>query len=125
ASAPPAANLPPGMTPPTRIQLTSFQPDKDKKDKDGKPVVSSDTVIGPRSPVDAQALPELGAIVIRAQNAADVEAVLQLIKILQERAKIADLQVRLIPLKYADATSVATQLNTLFTRVVVGPSGNT
>src|SRR5262249_42929459 len=121
ASAPEADGLPSGMTPPTFIELIRFG-QQDKKEK--KPELPGDTVVGPRAPVDVQALAELGAVIIRANSPADVQAVLEIIKILQERAKVAEMQIELVPLKNQDPISVSNQLSTLYTRVVIGPSGN-
>src|SRR5262249_48959221 len=60
-----------------------------------------------------------------ANTRGDVEAVIALIKILQEQGVAGDLLIRLVPLEHADATSVANTLTEFFRRVIIGPSGTT
>jgi type II secretion system protein D len=84
-----------------------------------------DRIAAPRSTVTVEPLPELGAIVIRADNQSDVEAVLQLIAILQREGAAADMTVEMIPLAQADATSVSNYLTEFYRRVVIGPTGTT
>jgi type II secretory pathway component GspD/PulD (secretin) len=81
------------------------------------------SVEGPRLPVTFEPLPELGGGVIIGQNPQDVEAVEQLIKLLQEFAQTSEIQVLLVPLHEADATSVVNLLNQIFSRVVIQSSG--
>src|SRR5205823_9084315 len=76
-------------------------------------------VVAPRRDVNAEALPEIGGIVIRADNPEDLKAILDLIKYIQEEGAKADIQIQLIELKFADATSVVTTLNQLYQRVNV------
>src|SRR5439155_3405211 len=63
-----------------QISFEEQQPEKngkdDKKPKDGL----GQGVTAPRLPVTVEALPELGALVIRAQNKEDLEATLKLIQ---------------------------------------------
>jgi general secretion pathway protein D len=82
------------------------------------------TVTGPRSNVTADALPELGAIIIRTENPADLEAILQIIQYLQQIGAAAEVQIEMVPLEYGDATAVANQLNQLYQRVNVTANGN-
>ena len=79
----------------------------------------------PRLPVTAEPLEQLGIIGARSNNPADMELALKIIDyVIKEGAK-TEIEVSLIPLKSADATSVANTLNQLFSRVVVGPFSNT
>src|SRR5262249_39479137 len=47
------------------------------------PPAQGGTVVGPRSPVTAEALEELGVVVISGNNAADVQEVVRIIEMLQ------------------------------------------
>ena len=51
---------------------------------------SADDIRAPRGTVNAQALEELGIIVISAQNAADLEVIMELIKYIVEKGKDAE-----------------------------------
>lgn len=82
------------------------------------------TIRGPRSQVSAEALEQLGVIVVTGNNAADVEEILRTIEIIRRLAKGAEYKFELIPLQYGDATSVANTLAQLFQRVQVLPTGN-
>src|SRR5262249_42740811 len=66
----------------------------------------------------------LGGIVISGDNPADVKAILDVIKALQEIAKGTEIRIELIRLEHADATSVSNTLSQVFQRVFVGASGN-
>jgi general secretion pathway protein D len=83
------------------------------------------TIQAPRSLVDIEALPDLGVVILRTQNPEDMKLMLELIKLLQERAKEAEIKIQMVPLEHADATSVANTLNTLYQRVNYSPSGLT
>jgi type II secretion system protein D len=77
----------------------------------------------PRSGVTAVPLPQLGGVVIGAANPQDVQLVQEIIKFLAERNKQTGIKFELYPLKVADATSVATQLAQVFTRMQILPYG--
>ena len=98
-------------------QLVAYQ-DKGKLPPGGEPVR------GPRSPVSAQALPDLGAIIISGNNPADVEEILRVLKLLSEINKPAQVVVRVFPMEQADATSVTNTLLQYYSRVNPSPSGN-
>src|SRR5262249_45057065 len=68
-------------------------------------------------------LPQLGGVVIGATNPQDVQLVQEIIKFLAERNKQTGIKFELYPLKIADATSVATQLAQVFTRMQILPYG--
>ncbi len=84
---------------------------------------TSGEVTGPRSNVTAEPLSELGLIVITGNNPQDVETVVKIIEYLQKLGAGAEVDIQLVPLKWADATSTAATLNQLFSRVNVGPGG--
>lgn len=79
---------------------------------------------GPRSSVNAEALPELGVIVISGNNPADVEEVKRIISLLRQLTPGAELQIEIMPLDRADATSVANTLTRVFQYVILSPTGN-
>lgn len=96
------------------IQLVGFQ----------QPPPPGGDIRAPRSPVTAQALPELGGIVITGNNPADVEEIIRVLKLLQQEAAKTQIEVEIVPLEHADATNVVNQLNQLFSRVNPSASGN-
>jgi type II secretion system protein D len=63
-------------------------------------------------------------LIIISGNAADVEEVLKIIEYLQKLGAGAEVNIELVPLRIADATSVATSLTQLYQHVVVGASAN-
>ena len=79
----------------------------------------------PRSSVTAEALQELGVIVITGNNPQDVAEVERIINYIVELGKGAEIEIQLVKLEHSDATSVANTLNQLFSRVNVGPSALT
>ncbi|HXG13179.1 MAG TPA: secretin N-terminal domain-containing protein [Gemmataceae bacterium] len=79
---------------------------------------------GLRQPVQAQALPELGVVVISGNNPADVEAIIRLIEYLQKLyAPGAEIVIELVQLEHADAFSVVGTLSQLYQRVQPTPMG--
>ncbi len=81
-------------------------------------------VPGPRSSVIVEPVPSLGGVILSANNPQDIEAALAIIEFLQRNiVPYTEIQVRLVPLKQADATSVSSILNQLYQRVNVTPSG--
>jgi type II secretory pathway component GspD/PulD (secretin) len=86
---------------------------------------SADTGIrGPRSDVTAEALEQLGVVVISGNNPADVEEVVRIIDYIQKLGAGAEVQIEMVPLIYADATGVANTLSQLYQRVIVNAAGN-
>jgi type II secretion system protein D len=79
---------------------------------------------GPRSPVTAEALEQLGVVVIQGENPADVEAVIKIIEMIQKLAAGAEVEIQLVPLDHADCTSVSNTLMQLFRSVIVNAAGN-
>src|SRR5262249_30323240 len=81
-------------------------------------------VEAPRGQVSAEAVQELGVIVISASNAADVAAVRKIIEAIVQISAASEAKVELVPLEHADATNLANTLTQLYQRVIVTPSGN-
>lgn len=108
----------------TPLQPIAFQgmqvPEKQPGPKD-----KAESVTGPRRPVIVEALPELGSVVIRAENQADLEAVIRIIEFIQRIGSGADIEFLMVPLRHADATSVVNTLNQLFQRVQISPNATT
>ncbi len=88
------------------------------------PTAGGPELQAPRLPVTAEALEQLGVVVIRTNNPADMAATEAIIKYIVAEAAKSEVEVAMIPLKIADATSVANTLNQLYARVVVGPFSN-
>jgi type II secretion system protein D len=81
-------------------------------------------VRAPRGAVTAEALEELGIIVISAGNQADLEEVLQIIDFIVKNSKDAEPKLELVPIEFGDATNISVLLNQVFSRINVGVSGN-
>ena len=95
--------------------------DKTKdKSKDSEP-----EFVAPRLPVIVEPLDGIGGIVIRANNPEDMARAQEIIKYVLEEAAKTEIEINLIPLKNADATSVVNMLNQLYARVIVGAYSNT
>src|SRR5439155_23145888 len=77
-------------------------------------------VQGPLDTVTAEAHDQLGAIVISGSQAY-IEAVAQIIELIRTLGAGAEVQIQLVPLEHADATSVVSLLTQLFQRVIIGP----
>ncbi|MFO0967069.1 MAG: secretin N-terminal domain-containing protein [Gemmataceae bacterium] len=118
---------------PVRSAVFQEAGDKDGKDKgvifpgkDGLPgklvAGKGDTIVFPRLPVTIEALPELNIVVIRAANPADLEAALKIIKLIQDKAAGADVEIRIVPLRQADPVSVSVRLNEFYQRVLITPT---
>src|SRR4029077_16886245 len=82
-------------------------------------------ITGPRSQVSAEALEQLGVIVISGKNPADVDEVIRMIEFIQKLGSTAEIQLHIVSLEFADATSVAATLTQIYQRVIVHASGNT
>jgi type II secretion system protein D len=76
----------------------------------------------PRGPVQAEALEQLGIIVISGNNPRDVEEVVRIIEYIQRLGAGAEVQIQIVPLRQADATSVTNTLNQLYQRVTLLPT---
>src|SRR5262249_7480255 len=76
------------------------------KDPRGPKTDAGTLLEGPRGNVIIEALPELGAIVVRANTPADVEAVMRIIEYIQEQYReAAEMSIELVQLEGADATA--------------------
>ena len=109
------------------IHLASFEQQPQAQPQPQQPTTppASEPIRGPRSPVTAEALEQLGVIVVSGNNPADVEEVIRIINYIRQLGAGAEVQIQMVPLEYADATSVSNTLTQLFQRVIIGTSGNT
>jgi type II secretion system protein D len=103
-------------------------PENDESHLDGAeeqqpPPGPQQQIQSPRQPVIVEPLEQSGMIVISG-NAADVEEVIRIIEYLQKLGAGAEVNIELVPLQVADATSVANTLTQLYQRVVVGATAN-
>jgi type II secretory pathway component GspD/PulD (secretin) len=98
--------------------------EQEQADGQGRDAGGAD-LVAPRLPVDVVAMPELGGIVIRANNPQDLQAVLEIIDFIQKTARDAEIKIQIVPLRHADAMSVTNILNLLFQRVTLGPTSTT
>jgi type II secretion system protein D len=105
-----------GSSPPS-LALQASEEDAEEQ----QPPDPSGAVQGPRSPVTAEALQQLGIVVISGNNPADVEEVLKIIEYLQKLGAPGDIQIQMYPLEHADATSVAATLTRLYQDVILSP----
>lgn len=103
------------ITSPPLFYPVSYQPVQPQPGPNQVQVPQGDVTIAP--------LTELGGVVVGAMSPEDIQAVMDIIKLLQQRAREADLELRLVPIKNGDATSISNVLTSLFQRVVIGPRG--
>lgn len=82
-----------------------------------------ESIRAPRGNVTAEALEQLGIMVIRGQTQADVDEVLRMIETIQKIAKGTELNIRIVRLKQADPVSLAATLTQLYTYVNIGAGG--
>lgn len=88
------------------------------------PPPAEGAIRAPRSPVTADALEQLGVIVITGNNQQDVDEVVKIIEYIQKLGATAEVQLQLVPLQFADATSVANTLAQVYSKVIVGAAAN-
>ena len=62
--------------------------------------------------------------VVRAGDSADLDIVLEIIKLIEEQSKGAQPRVEVVHLDHGDANYIATTLNSIFARVTLGQDGN-
>jgi type II secretory pathway component GspD/PulD (secretin) len=108
------------------IQLTSYQEEQQPGGGPTGPVApgAGANVQGPRSPVTAEALEQLGIVVVSGNTPADVEEVVRIIELITKLGAGSEVEIRVVPLAVADATSVANTLTQLFNRVNLTATGN-
>ena len=81
-----------------------------------------DEIVGPRGPVIATPVPELGSIILYG-SPADIKAVLDLIDQLQKDAQRIQPEIKIFQLKRADAAAMALVLQQLFLGGTTGTTG--
>jgi len=109
----PAAHSPPSSAPEGMRPISFDQP---PGFKDPGPIK------GPRLGATAQPLPELGVVILRAQNKEDMEEILKLVTIIQEYANQAEVVIDVLNVEVGDAASIATYLKSLFSSVQIYPN---
>ncbi|VTS06166.1 secretin N-terminal domain-containing protein [Tuwongella immobilis] len=103
----------PGQPMPMPAQPGGMQP--------GQP---SENIQGPRSSVTAEALEELGILVISGNNQSDVEEVLKIIEYIRKLGVRAEPELQLVPLQYGDATAVSNIMTQVLSRIQITTGGN-
>ncbi len=82
--------------------------------------------LSPSSDVQIIPLPELGIVIVRGKNKAEVEAIKALIANIEEiTKKSAAINLTVVPLEFGDATQIVFELTQIFSRVQLGTSGTT
>ena len=89
------------------------------------PGARQNNVPAPSGSIEVEALPDLGAMIIRGNSPTDVAAAVAIIEELQKFAAAGEVKIQLAFLERADATSVANTLTQLFQRLVLGPTYTT
>jgi type II secretion system protein D len=107
------------------FQLVKYEEQQPGPGQRPAPPGADQNIVGPRAPVTAEALEQLGVIVISGNNPADVEEVIRMVEFIQKLGSTAEIQLHLVSLEFADATSVAATLTHIYQRVIVNASGNT
>jgi general secretion pathway protein D len=79
---------------------------------------------GPRLPFTVEPVPELGIVIIRAQNPQDMKLIEELIDRIIEIATKAKVQIELVPLVHGDAVSIANALQNMYRSVIIGPNSS-
>jgi type II secretory pathway component GspD/PulD (secretin) len=106
---------------PKEPKLPKFDPKAPKFD----PKMGAKGLQVPRLPVTVEALPEIGAYIIRAYNQEDLKAAQALIDFIIKNAYVAEIKVESYQLRHNDATRVANYLAQLYSRVQVAPLNST
>src|SRR5204862_7571692 len=68
------------------------------------------------------ALEQLGLGILRTNNPQDMKVALEIIEYIQKLGAQAEIQIQLVPLQHADATSLANQLGIFLQRVIIAPN---
>ena len=80
----------------------------------------------PRGPVQTTVINDWGLLVVRAADERDMQLILEMIARIQGIIKDrAEPVLQMVPLKHADCNIIAGSLNTVFSKVQVGLTGNT
>jgi general secretion pathway protein D len=96
-----------------------------EKEKDLPQFKDKGDVNAPRLPVQIEVLDTLGVFILRAQNAADLAAAMQIIELIRRTSQPAQIEIKLIPVRFGDPTAITNTLNGLFGRVILGTSTTT
>ena len=85
----------------------------------------ADNLPSPKEAVVVESLSQLGVLILSGNNAADIEAVMQIIEFIKKTGVASDFQIKLIPMEYGDPTSIAATFSQLYRAVVISAVGNT
>jgi type II secretory pathway component GspD/PulD (secretin) len=109
--------------------VLSFQDEPKDKDKGKGELVplprDKDDVNAPRLPVTIEPIPDLGIVIIRAQNQADLAAVIQILELIRRQSQPALIEIELVPVRFGDPTQITDQLNQLYNRVTLTATSTT
>jgi len=111
------------------VQLAAHQqpkdePKKDEPKKDSAKKDGTEDIRGPRSTVIVEALEEIGVVIISANNQADLEEAMKILRVIEEISKEAEPTIHIQALEHGDATAITNILNQVLTRIQVVPGGN-
>ncbi len=80
--------------------------------------------LSPSSDVQIIPLPELGIVIVRGKNRAEVDAIKALIASIEEiTKKSAAINLTVVPLEYGDATQIVFELTQIYSKLQLGTSG--
>ena len=105
---------------PVEFLQVGFTEEEQQPPAGGAPGVTT-----PRLGVTAEALEQLGIVVLSANNQQDLEAALKIIEYIQKLGANAEIQIRMVSLQHVDATSLSNQLGFFLQRVNIGPLATT
>lgn len=90
-----------------------------------RPSQNLNNVVGPKEAVNVESLSSLGVLVLSGNNAADIEAVIKLIEIIQRDGSASDFKIQMVPITQGDPTAIAATFSQLYRAVVVSAFGTT
>ena len=86
---------------------------------DAKPNIAGQ-IAAPLGEVKADALEQLGLLVLRTKNPADMEALLKFIEFIKKPGLAAEIELKVVPVENQDAVSLTNLLTNVFARVNIG-----
>ena len=66
--------------------------------------------------MNAESIPELGLLILSANNAADLEEAMKILALIQKLGKEAEPTIYVLPLDFGDATSIVNLMNQVLSR---------
>ncbi len=83
------------------------------------------SIRGPRTDVTVVPLEKLGGVIVSGSNKGDVEAVITIIRFLQQSLQRSEVKIELVPLQYSDSVRLTNILTRLYSQVIYGPNSTT